>query len=101
MEGAGAHFHVVGLQHDAAVRAPELLQGQDEILEGRARLSGGAGLAAAALVAFSEAVLVGIGVVLANHAEICAHYTHFGPRVTPGGVPRFPPQLRGAAAHAP
>ena len=33
MEGAGAHLHVVGLQDDAALLAPELLQGQDQVLE--------------------------------------------------------------------
>ena len=30
MEGAGAHFHVVGLQDHAALRGPEMLQGQDQ-----------------------------------------------------------------------
>ena len=33
MEGAGAHFHIEWLQHDAALFRPELLQCQDEPLE--------------------------------------------------------------------
>ena len=33
MEGAGAHFHVVGLQDHAALLRPEPLQGKDEALE--------------------------------------------------------------------
>ena len=32
--GAGADFHVVGLQQGAALRAPVLLQTQDDFLEG-------------------------------------------------------------------
>src|SRR5215210_5669854 len=34
MERAGAHLHVVGLQDHAALLGPELLQGQDQPLEG-------------------------------------------------------------------
>jgi hypothetical protein len=34
MEGAGADFHVVGLQDHAALLRPEALQRQDDILEG-------------------------------------------------------------------
>ena len=34
MEGAGSHFHVIGLQDDAALLCPETLQGQDQSLEG-------------------------------------------------------------------
>src|SRR5690606_22099544 len=34
VEGAGAHFHIVGLQDHAALFGPELLQGQDQVLEG-------------------------------------------------------------------
>ena len=37
VEGAGAHLHVVGLQDDAALLAPELLQRQDQVLERLAR----------------------------------------------------------------
>jgi hypothetical protein len=33
MEGAGTHFHVVGLQDDAALLRPKPLQGKDEALE--------------------------------------------------------------------
>ena len=33
MEGAGAHRHVVGLQHDAALVGPVALQRQDQVLE--------------------------------------------------------------------
>ena len=33
MEGAGAHFHVVGLQDHAALLGPEPLQRQDQALE--------------------------------------------------------------------
>ncbi len=42
MEGAGAHFHVVGLHHHAALLGPVLLEGEDQILEGA---HGGLGLA--------------------------------------------------------
>ena len=34
MERAGADLHVVGLQDDAALLAPELLQRQDQVLKG-------------------------------------------------------------------
>jgi len=33
MKSAGSHFHIVGLQDDAALIGPEPLQGQDESLE--------------------------------------------------------------------
>ena len=36
MERTGANLHVVGLQHDTALRRPKLLQCQDHVLE-RAR----------------------------------------------------------------
>jgi hypothetical protein len=35
MEGTGAHFHVVGLQDDAALLGPEILELQDQVLEGK------------------------------------------------------------------
>ena len=35
MEGAGADFHVVGLQQRAALAVPERVQLQDELLEGQ------------------------------------------------------------------
>lgn len=41
MKGAGPHFHVVGLQDDAALFGPVLLQGEDQPLEGM----GGGGMA--------------------------------------------------------
>ena len=34
MERAGAHFHIVGLQHHAALLAPELLESEDQVLKG-------------------------------------------------------------------
>ena len=34
VEGAGAHFHVVGLQHHAALLGPVVLQGENQVLEG-------------------------------------------------------------------
>ncbi len=34
VEGAGAHFHVVGLQHHAALLCPVVLQGENQVLEG-------------------------------------------------------------------
>jgi hypothetical protein len=43
VECSGTDFHVIGLEHDAALLAPELLQRQDEILEGFARAQSGAG----------------------------------------------------------
>ena len=33
VEGAGAHFHVVGLQDQAALACPVILQGQDQVLK--------------------------------------------------------------------
>src|SRR5579859_2326223 len=33
MEGAGPHFQVIGLQNHAALRRPELLEAQDDVLE--------------------------------------------------------------------
>ena len=33
MKGAGADFHVVGLQQGAALAVPELVQRQDDLLE--------------------------------------------------------------------
>jgi hypothetical protein len=33
MKRARAHFHVVGLEDDAPLRAPELLEREDEILK--------------------------------------------------------------------
>ena len=77
VEGAGAHLHVVRLQHDAALLGPERLQRQDEVLErlvgpqtgGVWRRRRRAGLAAA---------LVGIvGPIGAQRASAqAAHYTH-------------------------
>jgi hypothetical protein len=37
VERAGANFHVIRLEDDAALLAPELLQRQDEVLKGFAR----------------------------------------------------------------
>ena len=34
VESAGTHFHVQGLEDDAAVLRPEVLQGEDQALEG-------------------------------------------------------------------
>ena len=34
VEGAGTHFHVQGLKNHAAVLRPEILQSQDQALEG-------------------------------------------------------------------
>ena len=34
VEGAGAYFHVVGLQHHTALIGPVFLQGEDQVLEG-------------------------------------------------------------------
>src|SRR5262245_18399476 len=44
MEGARAHFHVVGLQDHAALLAPELLQRQDHVLERLRRPQAGSGI---------------------------------------------------------
>src|ERR1700733_14956081 len=44
MEGAGTHFHVIGLQDNAALLRPEMLQREDQILEGLAGVQGGSGL---------------------------------------------------------
>jgi hypothetical protein len=38
MEGTGADFHVVWLQDDATISGPVIVQGQDEALEGAARV---------------------------------------------------------------
>src|SRR3546814_12284173 len=35
VEGASAHFHVIGLQDHAALPSPIGMQGQDQILEGK------------------------------------------------------------------
>ena len=40
MKRSCAHFHVIGLEDDAALRRPVLLERQDEILEGFAWLKG-------------------------------------------------------------
>ena len=43
MEGAGADLHVVGLENDAALPRPEILQRQDQALEGARRVERGIG----------------------------------------------------------
>ena len=41
MKGAGTHLHVVGLQDDAAIGGPIVVQGQDQALERAARITAG------------------------------------------------------------
>ena len=40
MEGARAHFHVVGLQQHAALAIPELVEPQDQLLEAQHEANG-------------------------------------------------------------
>jgi hypothetical protein len=40
VKGAGAHFHIVGLQYHAALLGPILLQREDQILKCRGRCCG-------------------------------------------------------------
>jgi hypothetical protein len=35
MEGTGTHLHVVGLQNDAALFGPVVLQDKDQVLKGQ------------------------------------------------------------------
>src|SRR5665213_2380586 len=37
MKSTGAHFHVIGLQNDAALLGPVFLQGKNEVLKGAGR----------------------------------------------------------------